>query len=63
MRIKDLLVFCLLLFSTNIIAQTKDSKLSIWHKKNIGFLDFPNTIGSFFTYLQYNFRNKQNEIV
>ena len=40
MRIKDLLVFCLLLFSTNIIAQTKDSKLSIWHKKNIGILDF-----------------------
>lgn len=47
MRIKDLLVFCLLLFSTNIIAQTKDSKLSIWHKKNIGILDFPNTTGSF----------------
>lgn len=63
MRIKDLLVFCLLLFSTNIIAQTKDPKLSIWHKKNIGILDFPNTTGSFFTYLQYNFRNKQNEIV
>lgn len=63
MRIKDLLVFCLLLFSTNIIAQTNDSKLSIWRKKNIGILGLPNTIGRFFAYLQYNFRNKQNEIV
>lgn len=60
MRIKDLLVFCLLLFSTNIIAQTNDSKLSIWRKKNIGILGLPNTIGSFL--LIYNTISETNRM-